>query len=88
MPWAKRLGGPGTGLFGPSAGAITFWAVQPSGLERRAGEHAGPESVGERDQQPVRAGGEDHHRDGEHNARDDAGCLLVNGVWKGKKADP
>ena len=32
MPWAKRLGGPGTGFLGPSAGAITFWAVQPSGL--------------------------------------------------------
>ena len=32
MPCAKRFGGPGTWTFSPSRGAITFIAVQASGL--------------------------------------------------------
>src|SRR6202789_3031999 len=32
IAWANRFGGPGTGRARPSAGAIRFWAVHPSGL--------------------------------------------------------
>ena len=56
MAWAKRLGGPGTGRGGSrgrdAGGELTEWA------QARTGEDAGPEAVGERDQQPVVTGGE------------------------------
>ena len=32
MNWAKRFGGPATGFFAPSRGAITVCAAQPTGL--------------------------------------------------------
>ena len=48
MPWAKRLGGPGTGRSAiPRRGVTTRVTSCPSGLMVGPGEHAGHEAVGD-----------------------------------------
>ena len=64
IPWANRLGGPGTGFLGPAA-ARSRSGPPPQRAQRRSGQHPRPEAVRQRDQQPVGAGREDH----EHGRR-------------------
>ena len=66
MPWANRLGGPGTGRAAKgSRGVATLVTSRPSGLKRGPGEHAGDEAVGQGHEQPLPAGHEggqaEHH---------------------------
>ena len=76
MAWAKRLGGPATGRAATARrGATTRVASWPSGLSVGPGQHPGPESVGEGDEQPGFAGGRwrprscTHHAAGHHPGR-------------------
>ena len=82
---AKRFGGPGTGLAAPRRGATSRVASLPERAERRAGEDAGDEAVGEQRGKPVRAGDERHDREREDAGRDDARGLLVDRVGEAEQ---
>ena len=85
IPCANRFGGPGTGFLAPSRGAITFCAVQPSGLS------VGPVST--RAQNPYVSGISSQYAPvaritstvSEDDAGDDPSRLLVDGIRKGKQ---
>ena len=52
----------------------------PERAERRTGEDAGDEAVGQHRREPVRAADERHDREREDAARDDAGRLFVDRI--------
>ena len=81
MPWAKRFGGPGTSFSSrPSRGVITLVTSWPERAQRRAGDHAGHEAVGERHEEPPHVEHEDHERLDHDAGGDEPGGHLVHRV--------
>ena len=84
-PLREALRRPGYRLLRAEPGRDHVLGRPAERAQRRPGQDPRPESVGERDQQPVRARGQDYQHRDQDDAGDHAGRLLVDRVRKRKQ---
>ena len=88
MAWANRLGGPATSFGAPGQpGGHHPGGQLAQGAERRAGQHPGPEPVGQRDQDPRLPEGDGGDRHDHHPGGHRPGRVLVDRVGEAEHPD-